>query len=94
MACCTRRIARVTPRRAGAWSFQFYWSGNVTVDARRQYWANFVETGPGIRIRSALPELPVISVGFVRGAYTINENNPRRPNFYDLRIGLWYALSR
>ena len=23
----------------------------------------------------------------------VNENNPRRPNFYDLRIGLWYALS-
>jgi hypothetical protein len=34
-----------------------------------------------------------MSIGFLRGAYTINENNPRRPNFYDLRIGLWYAFS-
>jgi len=82
-------------RRAGAWDFQLYWSANATADARRQYWANFVETGPGIRIHSSvLPDFPVISVGFLRGVYTMNENNPRRPNFYDLRIGLWYALSR
>jgi hypothetical protein len=80
-------------RRAEGWTFQFHWSVNATVDARRQYWANFVETGPGLRIRSKLPEFPVISIGFLRGAYTLNGNNPRRPNFYDLRIGLWYALS-
>ena len=27
---------------------QLHWNGNVTIDARRQDWANFVETGPGI----------------------------------------------
>ena len=81
-------------RRAAGWELQFYWNANATLDAKRQYWANFVETGPGVRIRSKLPDFPLISVGFLRGVYTVNENNPRRPNFYDLRIGLWYALSK
>jgi tetratricopeptide (TPR) repeat protein len=79
---------------AGSWKFQWYMNLNATADVRRQYWANFVEAGPGLRIRSTLPDFPVISIGFVRGAYTVNDYNPRRPNFYDLRIGLWYALSR
>ena len=25
--------------------------------------------------------------------YTINRDNPRGPNFYDFRIGLWYAIT-
>ena len=29
---------------------QLYWNANLTADAQRQYWANFVETGPGIRM--------------------------------------------
>jgi tetratricopeptide (TPR) repeat protein len=80
-------------RKARGWEFQAYMNANATVDAKRQYWANFVEIGPGIRLRNARPDLPVISVSFLRGVYTVNENNPRRPNFYDVRIGLWYALS-
>ncbi len=32
---------------------QVYWNANVTFDVQRQYWANFVETGPGIRIYAA-----------------------------------------
>jgi tetratricopeptide (TPR) repeat protein len=80
--------------RWGASKLQLYWNGNFTVDAKRQYWANFAETGPGLRFRSgALPSLPVISVNFVRGNYTLNRDNPRRPNFFDLRLGLWYALT-
>jgi hypothetical protein len=79
---------------AGTWKFQWYLNLNATADAKRQYWANFVEAGPGLRIRSAMPDFPVISIAFLRGAYTLNDYNPRRPNFYDLRIGLWYALSR
>ena len=79
--------------RAGGLDFQFYWNANATLDAKRQYWANYVEMGPGLRVRTKLPDFPVISIGFLRGVYTFNEANPRRPNFYDLRIGLWYALS-
>ena len=78
---------------AGAWTVQAYWNIHATADRKRQYWANFVEIGPGIRIRNRLPNFPVLSICFVRGAYTVNESNPRRPNFYDFRLGLWYALS-
>ncbi len=80
-------------QHTGGWDVQLHWNVNATADAKRQAWANFVETGPGIRLRSKRPELPVISFGWFRGVYTINKNNPLRPNFYDLRVGLWYALS-
>ena len=79
--------------KAGSWKFQWYCNLNATADVKRQYWANFAEAGPGLRIRSTLPDFPVISVSYLRGVYTVNDYNPRRPNFYDLRIGLWYALS-
>jgi Tfp pilus assembly protein PilF len=71
---------------------QFYWNANLTVDARRQYWANFVETGPGLRIQ-LLPG-SYFTANLLRGAYLINRDNPRRPNFTDLRGGFWYAFSR
>jgi hypothetical protein len=34
------------------------------------------------------------STDFLRGAYTNNVGNPRRPNYDDIRIGFWYALSK
>ena len=74
---------------------QAYWNGNLTTDVKRQYWANFVETGPGLRIR--LPWLNAgmrLSIDALRGAYLVNQGNPRGPNFNDLRIGLWYAFTR
>jgi tetratricopeptide (TPR) repeat protein len=84
--------------RAG-WTFrglefahlQIYWNANLTADAKSQYWANFVETGPGVRmqVRKVL-----VSVNALRGAYTVNQGNPRGPNFNDLRVGIWYAFSR
>ena len=74
---------------------QFYWNANLTTDARRQYWANFGETGPGVRFRWAkLPPALAISVDLVRGFYMINTGNPRRPNYYDVRAGVWYAFTR
>lgn len=74
---------------------QFYWNLNLTTDARRQYWANFAEAGPGLRLRWAkLPPAMAISLDFVRGIYTINQGNPRRPNYYDVRAGVWYAITR
>src|SRR3954462_5856942 len=71
---------------------QLYWNANVTFDAHREYWANFVETGPGIRL-TLLP-VSYFTVNFMRGAYLVNRDNPRRPNFTDLRAGFWYAFSR
>jgi hypothetical protein len=69
---------------------QLYWNWNATVDARGEYWANTVETGPGVRFR--LNPLQ-FTVNFLRGAYLVNQSNPYRPNFNDVRIGVWYAFT-
>jgi Tfp pilus assembly protein PilF len=73
---------------------QLYWNANITGDVKRQYWADFVETGPGIRLSAAFLPRPLwISFNFLRGAYLTNTANPRRPNFTDFRLGLWYAYT-
>ena len=73
---------------------QLYWNGGLTIDDKRQYWANFVETGPGIRITgSFLPKSMFFTVNAMRGAYLINTGNPRGPNFNDFRAGFWYAFA-
>jgi Tfp pilus assembly protein PilF len=71
-------------------NFQVYWNWNATVDAKGEYWANTVETGPGVRFR--LNPLQ-FTVNFMRGAYLVNQSNPYRPNFNDVRIGVWYAFT-
>ncbi|MEZ5352112.1 MAG: tetratricopeptide repeat protein [Bryobacteraceae bacterium] len=76
-------------------SVQIYWNANVTGDAKRQYWANFADTGPGMRLR--LPGMPpgmYVSIDVLRGAHLINKDNPRGPNYFDFRAGVWYAFSR
>ena len=76
----------------GGFHSQILWNANVTADAQRQYWANFVEAGPGVRFRfSGLPFL--FSASLLRGAYLVNEGNPRRPNYNEIRVGLWYAFT-
>jgi Flp pilus assembly protein TadD len=78
----------------GGLQAQLYWNANATADRLHQYWANFVETGPGLRFRFRnLPKSLLFSVNFLRGVYTVNLDNPRRPNYFDLRIGIWYAFS-
>ena len=75
--------------------FQIFWNSNITCDNKRQLWANFVEFGPGVRFRvPAMPPALMFSVNVVRGVYTINQAGLRRPNFYDVRIGFWYAATR
>jgi tetratricopeptide (TPR) repeat protein len=71
-------------------AIQIYWNGNTTLDTKREYWANTVETGPGARWRVNGVEF---SANFLRGAYLKNAGNPYRPNYNDLRIGVWYAFS-
>jgi Tfp pilus assembly protein PilF len=74
---------------------QLYWNWNVSGDVKRQYWADTVETGPGLRFRfEGLPAGMRFSIDALRGVYLINAGNPRGPNFNDLRIGIWYALTR
>jgi Tfp pilus assembly protein PilF len=81
--------------RLGGLRTQLYWNSNVTLDLGRQYWANFLESGPGLRFRlPGMPEALTFSVNLLRGAYLLNRENPQRPNFFDIRAGFWYALTR
>ncbi len=76
----------------GGFHAQLLWNANITADAQRQYWANYFETGPGVRFR--LDKSPVLySVSLLRGAYLVNLYNPRRPNYTELRVGIWYAFT-
>jgi tetratricopeptide (TPR) repeat protein len=68
---------------------------NANTDVKNQYWANFVEFGLGLRARwSTLPPNVHFTFQAVRGVYTRNEGNPRRPNYFDVRAGFWYAITR
>jgi hypothetical protein len=79
----------------GEWKVQYFWSSNVTVDAKRQYWANFIETGPGIRVHPPhTPKSFSVTVSGSRGAYLVNTSNPRGPNYFDFRAGIWYAFTK
>jgi Tfp pilus assembly protein PilF len=79
----------------GAWRLQPYWGGNLTLDRSGQYWANFAETGPGVRLRSgSMPPSMWFNLSAMRGIYVINTGNPGRPNFNDFRVGVWYAFTR
>ena len=74
---------------------QVYWNWNATADTRRQSWANFAETGPGLRFRfNSMPTSLLFTVNGLRGAYLVNQGGVRLPSFSDLRVGIWYALSR
>jgi len=74
---------------------QLFAAANVTTDTKRQYWANFVEGGGGVRTRwPGLPPNVHFTLQVLRGAHTLNRFNPRRPNFFDVRAGFWYAITR
>src|SRR5262249_22166243 len=70
---------------------QLYWNANATFDTQRQYWANFIETGPGVRM--SVTPASYLTVNLLRGVYLMNQYNPRRRNFLDVRAGFWYAFS-
>jgi Tfp pilus assembly protein PilF len=79
--------------KLGALQTQFYWNFNLTADQKRQPWANFWETGPGLRFRvAAMPPSLYFTVNFLRGNYTV-AGDPYGPTFNDLRAGFWYAFT-
>jgi hypothetical protein len=79
--------------RVGMMNSQAYLSANFVKDIRGLYWANFVEAGPGFTFGFRnFPQMQT-SVGLLRGVYTNNLYNPRRPNFLDLRVNIWYSRS-
>jgi Flp pilus assembly protein TadD len=80
---------------SGHWKAQAYVSSNLTFDAKRQYWASFFEVGIGYRVH--LPGTPPslsFTIAEMRGIYLINEDNPWKPNYTDLRASAWYAFTK
>jgi len=74
---------------------QIFMNFNLTADIKRQYWANFAEVGPGIKLRiPAVKPAMDLSVSLLRGVHLRNEFNPRRPNYFDLRVGVWYSVAK
>jgi hypothetical protein len=70
---------------------QLYWNANLTVDGKRQDWANIVETGPGLRFSGAFfPEHMYFTINLIRGTYLVGG----KIGYNDLRAGFWYAVSR
>ena len=68
---------------------QLFWNWNLTADVKGERWANFFETGPGLRFRfKALPPSMAFTVHALRG------NHFAGGAFNDLRIGVWYAFTR
>jgi len=77
----------------GAFQTQLYWNVNLTMDQKRQPWANFFETGPGLRFRLAsMPPSLYLTVNYLHSSYTV-PGDPYGPTFNDLRAGFWYAFT-
>jgi hypothetical protein len=86
--------AGYTFRLPGA-NAQIFGRQNLTLDARRQYWANFSETGPGFRLHPAgLPAPLWIGVEALRGRYLRGNDLTGEVGFHDVRLGVWYAFTR
>ena len=86
------RIGRAIPFLPEAEAF---WNSNIVFDAKHQYWANYFETGPGIRFHPpGAPHSVWVDLSALRGVYLVNEGNPRRPNYNDVRVGIWYAFTK
>ncbi|MGA2272431.1 MAG: tetratricopeptide repeat protein [Bryobacteraceae bacterium] len=78
-----------------AFRMQLFWNGNLNFDAQRQIWANFFETGPGVRFRAAwMPPSMYVTTSLLRGAYLLNAYGASPATFGDFRSGIWYAFTR
>ena len=76
-------------------SFQALFNVNYIRDVKNQYWANTLEMGPGFKVHLAwMPPHFYFATDLLRGAYLNNMYNPRRPNYNDVRVSLWYAVTK
>jgi len=74
---------------------QIYWNTNLTIDAKSQPWANFIEAGPGVRIATPfVSNAAWFSVNLLRGTHLVRPGQLGRLQYTDLRAGFWYAFSR
>ncbi len=84
--------AGMTFRLPSGISAQTLFNVNYVRDVKAQYWANTVEVGPGIRLHGPwMPPGMYLATDFLRGFYT--ETSPR-PNYNDVRVSLWYAVTK
>jgi hypothetical protein len=68
---------------------------NYLRDTQSQYWANTVEIGPGFKVHLRwMPKNVYFATDFLRGVYMNNLYNPRRPNYNDIRVSFWYAITK
>jgi hypothetical protein len=68
---------------------------NFVYDTKNEYWAETAEIGPGVRVHLAwMPTNVFFVTDLLRGVYLNNTYNPRRPNYNDLRVGFWYAVTK
>lgn len=76
-------------------SFQALFNVNYVRDIKNQYWANTVEMGPGFKVHlSWMPPNVYFTTDLLRGVYLNNLYNPRRPNYNDVRVSFWYAITK
>jgi hypothetical protein len=88
------RTGRTFHVRDGSY-FQLYGNADYVRDVKNQYWANTVDFGPGARVHLPWMRPGVyLAADYLRGVYTQNKGNPRRPNYTDFRLSFWYAASR
>lgn len=79
----------------GGFQWQPFWAWNATTDVKGFAWANFVETGPGVRFRSKVfPASVWFNVQATRGFYLIDDGSQPHRTFSDIRAGFWYAFVR
>ncbi len=82
-------LARV---ESTGFQLQSFWNWNVTADLKRFAWANFAETGPGMRFRfNGLPPSMFFILQGMRGRHFLDSPSGRMYN--DLRAGFWYAFA-
>lgn len=76
-------------------SLQLLFNVNYVRDSENQYWANSLELGPGFKVHLHwMPRNVYFSTDLLRGVYTNNLYNPQRPNYDDIRVGFWYAVTK
>lgn len=79
----------------GGLQLQAFLNVNLNADFKRQAWANFIEAGPGVRLRWAwMPPSVSFSVSYLRGHHSIRRLDERSNTYTDIQAGFWYAASR
>ena len=88
-------LLSLRPRWGYVWGrWELGWLASWSRDTRSEFWGNFFETGPALRVR--LPDVLqglTVQVEWVGGHHYAGRGNPGPPGYRDLRIGFWYAIT-